>query len=197
MNYKVIEEFVDFSIQDLVNPDFDFFYIDKSEITDSRFIDESKPPLDNTVAWKAVSSLINETEILDLEAELKFSLPPSFKHYLKYKNFYALGVISHVWMFAPLIPEIWKQKIVEDVFEGYPREFLFDKGLIPFADYSDWGKVCFNINKVDNDGEFEIIRWDHDDPENPEFLASNFVTLLESIVDNYKEGIASGTLIIK
>ena len=188
---EIIQKFVDISIENyisLATPDWDPLYISKAEITDSRFIDTEKPEKDGLLAWKATDSFITDNEILEVEKELLHSLPESFKFYLKYKNFYDLDMLSDVWLFKPLIPKVWKEKILDSTFNGYPREFVYDKGLIPFANYSDWGLTCFNTNKSTDGSEYEIVVWDHENPTEFEVKAENFQKLLGGIVDDFENG---------
>ncbi|MCE7995176.1 MAG: SMI1/KNR4 family protein [Roseivirga sp.] len=185
----IIQRFVDVGLEkysSLATPDWDPMYIEKEEIQDSRFIDAEKPKKEGLLAWKPIESLITDDEILEVENELKYPLPESFKAYLKYKNFYELDVMSEVFLFRPLIPGIWKNNILDATFNGYPREFIYDKGLIPFGRYSDWGLTCFNTNKSAGGAEYEIVIWDHDDPYESEFRAESFDKMLKAILDNYE-----------
>ena len=195
MGYQHIETFVDLSIQDLIECDFDL-YVNELKL-DRRLLDETKPQQGKQLPWKPIDSLIEDNEIADFEQELKHPLPESFKHYLKYKNFYELGVISSVHMFTPLIPGAWKNEIIDSACKGYSKIHLYDNGLIPFARYSDYGLVCFDTNCKDQNGEYEVVKWDHEDPENAEPMASNFAGLMEDLVKKYNEGMAGGILIIE
>lgn len=51
------------------------------------------------------------------------------------------------------------------IFRGYPREYMIDKGYIPFADWSDWGCLCFDTNNASPDNNYEVVLWDHEMPE--------------------------------
>ncbi|GAA0892995.1 hypothetical protein GCM10009122_26740 [Fulvivirga kasyanovii] len=196
---EIIERFVDLNLDSLASiatPEWDPFYISKKSLTDNNFIDPEKEEIEGQIAWKAIPSLIEDSEISKLEQELKFKLPDSFKYYLKYKNFFELDVLSNVLMFTPLMPEIWAKKILDSTFNGYPREFIYDKGLIPFTNYSDWGLTCFNTNNSSEGSDYQIVVWDHENPEEFETKAKNFASLLESIVDNYENN-KDGVIIIE
>lgn len=195
---EIIQRFVDVGLEQyssLATPDWDPMYIDKDEIPDSRFIDSEKPEKDGCLAWKPIESLITDDEILEVEEKLKRPLPQSFKAYLKYKNFYELDVMSEVFLFNPLIPGRWKKNILDETFNGYPKEFIYDKGLIPFGRYSDWGLACFNTHKTSEGYEYEIVIWDHDDPYKSEFRAESFEKMLKEILDNYEQD-KDGVIII-
>jgi hypothetical protein len=63
-------------------------------------------------------------------------------------------------------------------FDGYPREFLIDQGYIPFADWSDWGMLCFDTNRRDTNYEYPIVLWDHERWDEYEPFSDNFSELL-------------------
>lgn len=148
----------------MIHPAYDFFYTEQENLKDLRLIDSSKPIQEDSIAWKAIDSLISNQETEQVEAELKVRLPDSYKYYLQYKNFYELAHLTDVWMFCPLIPQVWQTKIKQAAFNQYRRGYLYEKGLVPFADCSDWGAVCFNTNVKQDDGEYEIVIWDHERP---------------------------------
>ncbi|MCP2045924.1 hypothetical protein L1278_003997 [Pontibacter sp. HSC-36F09] len=195
MNFEYIKKFVDISIQNMTSPEFDSFYVSKSEIVDNLLVDESRPEKGDMIPWQPSDSLIKDSEIEALESEIKHPLPISFKQYLKYKNFYELAPISNVWMFTPLVPKEWKRVMLKNVFNGWPKDYLYNKGMIPFANYSDWGMLCFDTNTKDKNGEYQIIRWDHENEEEYEVFANNFADLMKAIVQNYEEGIRNGEVV--
>jgi hypothetical protein len=73
----------------------------------------------------------------------------------------------------------WKVSITKAVFGGCPKELLIEKGYLPFADYSDWGLLCFCVRKPNSEGEYPIYRWDHEQPEKFEFFAPDLRSALE------------------
>lgn len=36
---------------------------------------------------------------------------------------------------------------MEMIFDVYPTEFLIEKGYVSFAEWSDWGLLCFDTNR--------------------------------------------------
>ena len=90
-------------------------------------------------------------------------------------------------MFCPLIPEKWSNKIREACFNPYQRNYIYDKGLLPFADYSDWGATCFNLNERQQNGEYEIVIWDHERPNDWEHLADDLVEMFANILSDYQK----------
>jgi hypothetical protein len=177
----LIAQFVDLSLQELQIPAYDLFYTEQEQLTDARFLDDSRVIKGNQVPWKAIKSLITDAEIYATEQALQVTFPPSYRHYLQYKNFYELGLLSEVEMLCPLIPGQWSQKLLQEAFDGYPQKYIYDRGLVPFATYSDWGLTCFNTQKASG-GEYEIVVWDHERVEEQTILAPNLVTLFAQII---------------
>ncbi len=64
------------------------------------------------------------------------------------------------------------------IFNGYPREYLIDKGYVPFANWSDWGLLCFDVDTLCDDNNYPIVLWDHDRADEVEFKYSNFENML-------------------
>lgn len=124
--------------------------------------------------WLPVTSTITDSELQEFETEIGFIFPDDFKIFLKYKHFYELQ-ISEV-SFCSLPMSTWKASLREMIFETYPREFLFDKGYVPFAVYSDWGLLCFDTHNNN-----AVVRWDHEEPDFFEYQYQNFYELLTEI----------------
>ena len=70
---------------------------------------------------------------------------------------------------------------MELIFEGYPREFLIDKGYLPIASWSDWGLLCFDTNTGDGSADYPVVLWDHDGARTVTPLYNNFTDLLRSL----------------
>lgn len=124
------------------------------------------------VAWKPIPSQLQSIDVAAVEAVLKTPLSPQFVELLGYKHFMELH-LGDMWLFAhPLTG--WQDVLLKQVFEGHPRELLFDKGFLPFAGWSDWGRYCFCLNQRSPSGEYAIHQWDHGDPDNFHFVAESF-----------------------
>ena len=72
------------------------------------------------------------------------------------------------------------------IFDGYPREYLIDKGYVPFADWSDWGLLCFDTNRNTNDHNYPIVLWDHEIADEVQDLYKNFYDLLVKLDEEEK-----------
>jgi hypothetical protein len=128
--------------------------------------------------WVPVKSSVTPAELSLFEQELGVQFSPQYKSLLKHKHFLELQ-IEDVGFFAH--PSTgWQDSIRKHVLDGWPREWLLDKGFLPFAEYSDWGLWCFSIREIDSRGEYAVYLWDHDRPDQFQRVAST----LESALGN-------------
>ncbi|MGD1839995.1 MAG: SMI1/KNR4 family protein [Thermonemataceae bacterium] len=131
--------------------------------------------------WKAIPSTVTEAEIKAFEKLIGYELPDSYKRFLQYKHFYELQIGECSFCEHPI--NTWKDALSDMIFNGYPREYLIDKGKVPFANWSDWGLLCFDTShKVGN--EYQIVLWDHEIADEWEFMAENFEKLLTELNKN-------------
>ncbi|GAB4056506.1 SMI1/KNR4 family protein [Spirosoma litoris] len=126
--------------------------------------------------WLPIPSKVTDQEIKDFEDQIGYKLPDTYKIFLKHKHFYELQIWQASFCRHPV--NIWRAAQVRMIFDGYPTEFLIDKGYIPFADWSDWGHLCFDTNQVSGDNNYPIVLWDHEIAEEVEKLYEDFFDLL-------------------
>jgi hypothetical protein len=126
--------------------------------------------------WYPIDSTVADSEIEELEQQLNFRLPGSYKIFLKHKHFYELYISEA--RFSGQEIRNWKRHLINRAFDGYPREFLIDKGYIPFADWSDWGLLCFDTNKLSADNDYPVVLWDHERWDEFEPFSENFHSLI-------------------
>ena len=129
--------------------------------------------------WYPIKSTVTNLELEELEMQLHFKLPTSYKSFLKYKHFYELYIFEA--RFSGQEIRNWRRHLIDMAFDGYPQEFLIDKGYIPFADWSDWGLLCFDANKPAKDNEFPIVLWDHERWDEFEDYSENFENLISKL----------------
>ena len=144
------------------------------EIPDAMQTGESQ---DDWKYWRAVASTVTDLDMLDMEGLLGVHLSPQYQELLRHKHFIELQ-IGEASIFSHPIGT-WKATIKEAVFGGYPKELLIEKGYLPFADYSDWGLLCFRVTEQNANGEYPIYRWDHECPEEFEYFAPDLRSALE------------------
>ncbi|MGG5209526.1 SMI1/KNR4 family protein [Chryseobacterium sp. MIQD13] len=131
-------------------------------------------PDDEWKFWLPIKSTVTDTDLQEFETETGFIFPEDFKKFLKHKHFYELQISEVSFCSHPV--NIWKASLREMMFKTYPREFLFDKGYVPFALYSDWGLLCFDTHNSN-----AVVLWDHEDEGTFEYKYTNFHDLMNEI----------------
>ena len=128
--------------------------------------------------WKPIESTVTDRQLIELEKSIGYDLPVSFKDFLKYKHFIELH-IGEVEFFSHPSSD-WQKHILEPIFDGYPTDCLIEKGLMPFANYSDWGHVCFNLTNMINN-ESAVYLWDHERANEVELVYPSFESMILTI----------------
>ena len=151
-----------------------FEYVEKSltniKLADLMFIPHSNMPSEmidldvkqneDWIPWKAITSKVTDKDILELENKIELKYPLLYKEFLKYKHFYELENIAEITFFKHCVRD-WKKYLLDQYFESWEPDEIIKKGFIPFADYSDWGIVCFDTNRME-DNDCPIIMFDHE-----------------------------------
>ena len=135
--------------------------------------------------WHPVASTVTDADIEVFERRIGHQFPTSYKRFLQYKHFYELQIGSCSFCEHPF--GIWHASLATMIFDGDPREFLIDKGRIPFANWSDWGLLCFDTTAQCEANDYPIVLWDHEDAGQFEFQFSNFETMLFELDQEEKE----------
>lgn len=131
---------------------------------------------DDWSCWLPIDSSVTPEELALLEQELQVAFPPQYRSLLQHKHFMELHVGEVGFFSHPSTG--WQDSIKKHVLKGWPREWLLDKGFLPFAEYSDWGLWCFSTREVDPFGEYAVYLWDHDRPEKFQRVASTLESAL-------------------
>lgn len=126
--------------------------------------------------WNPIQSRVTDEEIEEFESRLGYKLPESYKKFLKHKHFYELQIGECSFCEHP--SGIWRASLSEMIFDGYPREFLIDTGRIPFANWSDWGLLCFDTTVENHNNDYSIVLWDHEVFDEFEPKYSNFNNMI-------------------
>ncbi|WP_276483444.1 SMI1/KNR4 family protein [Paraflavitalea pollutisoli] len=152
---------------------------------ESLMVDPNQDKNDEWQSWLPVESTVVDEEVVEFEGRLGYKLPSAYVAFLKHKHFYELHISSASFCAHP--SDSWRARLTEMVFDGYPREFLIDKGYIPFADWSDWGLLCFDANKHVLDFNYPIVLWDHERANEVEPHAQDFFDLIFALDKAEKE----------
>jgi hypothetical protein len=128
-------------------------------------IDDTKQPSTKDWRyWKPLNAIIPEADFSTYETQTGIKLPASYKTFLGYKFFMDLNFGHEVVFFKHT--KNWLNDNLEKI-NMWRAEFTIEKGLLPFADFSDWGLLCFDANKSFEDNEYNIVYIDHEDIDNP------------------------------
>ena len=128
--------------------------------------------------WFPIDSKVTDAEIVELEERIGYPFPPDYKRFLKYRHFYELHV-SEASFAHPV--NSWRHKMEKMIFKGFPRQFLIDKGFLPFADWCDWGVLCFDTNTDDGRHNYPVVLWDHEIVDSVTPMSSNFSELISRL----------------
>lgn len=143
-------------------------------------VDESIPQSNDWAGWKPAESIITDEDLNRLEKKIGHNLPLSFREFLKYKHFvelrlnnYAIGLFSHM-------PDKELSELKRNILQFHEPELLIDQGYIYFADFNDYGLLCFDTNQERENFDWPVVYIDHEDLETIHEYAENFKDLIES-----------------
>jgi hypothetical protein len=77
--------------------------------------------------WIPIDSTVTDSEIEKFEIVIKHKLPDDYKTFLKYKHFYELYIYQASFLRLPVSK--WDSKLLETIFNGYPKEYLIEKAM--------------------------------------------------------------------
>jgi len=145
--------------------------------------------------WKPLKAEISEADFENYEKQTGIKLPASYKTFLGYKFFIDLNFGHEVIFFKHT--KNWINENLESI-NQWGTEFTTDKGLLPFADYSDWGLICFDANIPYEENEYNICYIDHEDMDTPkEYVHGRFafIDLIKEMnrsLEEWKQGKLNG-----
>ena len=157
MKTKEIFEYVDNSLSNLKSEN--LMYLPHSNMP-TEMIDDSMVQETDWIPWRGIPSKVSDRDIIELENQIELKYPNLYKEFLKYKHFYELENVAHIAFFQHCARD-WKNNLIEHYFNYWEPEELIKKGFIPFANYSDWGIVCFDSNRMNN-SDCPIVMFDHE-----------------------------------
>lgn len=124
--------------------------------------DESKSPNNDWKGWKPITSIIQNEHIDKFEERIGFPFPESYRHYLKYKHFFSLHLQNKLIRLPSHLPDVELSELSRMTFDLWDPDQVIGKGYIYFADYEDYGLLCFDANCNREGNEFPIIYLDHE-----------------------------------
>jgi hypothetical protein len=126
--------------------------------------------------WFPIESKISDNDVIEFANIIGHKLPKDYITLLQHKHFYELHISEASFFKLPI--NSWEKELSYMILKAYPPEFLIGKGLIPFADWSDWGLLCFDTAQECIDNNYAIVLWDHESPFETEPFANNFYELI-------------------
>lgn len=150
--------------------------------------DPSQDKKDEWRIWLPIDSIITDDEIEEIEERIGYRLPVDYKTFLKYKHFYELHISEVSFCRHPV--NTWRARLTEMIFDGYPTEYLIEKGYIPFADWSDWGLLCFDANRNQSDNNYPIVLWDHEIADDVQDQYKDFYELITKLDEEERKNIS-------
>ncbi|UOQ55297.1 SMI1/KNR4 family protein [Hymenobacter cellulosivorans] len=152
--------------------------------------DEARVADEDWTPWKPIPSTVTNSDLQELEAQIHLPYPALYKEFLRYKHFYELWTEQEINFFRHGIHE-WKEELIRHYFQSGVPAKLIGQGYIYFADYSDWGIVCFDTRHQNpEDQDCPIVMIDHelllDDPVPMKTLYPSFAAMMRSLVAEQK-----------
>jgi hypothetical protein len=124
--------------------------------------DDSIPPMDDWVGWKAIPSTVTDAQLNALERETRLAFPPLYRDFLRYRHF--VGLTEWGLRFECHLCHDWAKVLRKAYFKSWRRDRILDIGLLPFGMEAlmDAGPVCFDTRRRAASGDCPVVYWDHD-----------------------------------
>ena len=168
-------------IEKVVNTYFNFMdeiggnsYI--NELIPEIMLDRNKTSVKGLSYWLPISSTVSEQELIELEMTLRHKLPESFRFFLCQRHFVELWLGQYQINFFSNLPQALVSKFKNIIEEQFPG--LQERGYIPFANFGDYGVLCFDTNSTNSSNDYPIVLLGHEDEYDvPDEYASNFLEM--------------------
>ncbi len=144
-------------------------------------VDNSKKaPTHDWCYWKPIEAEIESLDFEHYEDKVNVQLPHSYIAFLSYKHFIDLNFGHDVTFFKHT--KSWIDDNLQ-LIEAWGVDTTINKGLLPFADMSDWGIVCFDSTESQPDYEYNIVYLDHEDKDTPQQFKHGRFSFIDLIKD--------------
>jgi hypothetical protein len=124
--------------------------------------DDSIPPSDDWLGWKAIRSTVTDLDLNALERETGLPFPPLYRDFLRYRHF--VDLTERGVRFERHLSSDWSKVLRKAYFHSWPRDRILDVGLLSFGSESQTnaGPVCFDTKRRDAAGDCPVVFWDHE-----------------------------------
>ena len=140
--------------------------------------DPNIPSESDWKGWKPIPSVLDDSDLNKLEKMIGIELPLSYRHFLKHKHFYELEISDYAVNLHAHLPDKSLESFKELFFEYFDPGYLIEKGLIYFADFQDYGLLCFDSNIKRENNEYPIVFIDHEDLTTKHNYSNDFKELM-------------------
>ncbi len=152
-------------------------------IPDSMINKEKETRFEGTLFWTAIDSTVERSDIQELESYYKHKLPASYISFLQHRHFIELQLGGYSIGFFENLPGSLVQDIKQEIESYY--ENLIERNFLPFAALSDHGVLCFDANQNDNNTDYPVVSFDHEDGyEDHELYSENFISMFKEFEEN-------------
>ncbi|WP_435579079.1 SMI1/KNR4 family protein [Gilvibacter sp.] len=141
--------------------------------------DPTIEPSNDWRGWKPIPSVLTDQDLTVVETKIGHALPESYKSFLKHKHFYELSIEDKDVNFPSHLPDKELNFLLELVFNAIVPDRIIGKGYIYFADFQDYGLLCFDTNMSAENNDYPVVYIDIDDLNTAHRYADNFLDLLE------------------
>ncbi len=140
--------------------------------------------------WNAIPSTITDAEVQEMESYLRHKLPKTYIHFLKYRHFIELQLGRYSILFFESLPQRFLSDLKNKIDTYYWN--LIERNYLPFADFSDFGVLCFDANARAIDNDYPVVLFNHEDGySESERYAPNFEAMFEEFNQHLDEWIAN------
>lgn len=184
MKEQTIKNIVDFYLKRCIDNELNILPIK----IEPEMADPNQDKNEEWQTWLPIDSKVTDAEIDEMENRIGYKFPNDYKTFLKHKHFYELQISEASFCEHPV--NTWRASLSEMIFDGYPTEFLIDKGYIPFINWSDWGLLCFDTNRSQDDNNYPIVLWDHEMAEEFQDQYQDFYDLVIKLDEEERKNIS-------
>ncbi len=179
---RTMQQFVDYALESWHQGGL-MFWADSDMPVEMR--DEKRMIVDDSIPWKPIPSTVSAGDLEALEERIELRYPALYKEFLRYQHFYEFWPEQQINFFPHVLAE-WKDRLLAGYFQSWEPAKLIGRGYVYFADYSDWGILCFDTNNQrTEDKDCPIVLIDHellyDEPLPMTILYASFADLMRSL----------------
>ena len=147
--------------------------------------DPTRPAEADWLPWQPVPGTVSAADIAELEQRTGRRYPRLYLEFLRYQHFGELLPVADITFFDHPI-RAWKPLLLRYYYQSWVPENLVGAGYLCFADYSDWGLVCFDTTRPNpDDFDCPVVLIDHElvftPPVPTKMLYPSFAAMMQAL----------------